>query len=360
MLIVDLLVNTKRYKNGKKVPNNHVKYFEYPIIKIESIDPDDEGLYQCLAKNDFGEASSNFYLHLRPKRMMAGNGPTNAQCYPMDGNTMYVTFDKEDPSNKIQYFIATDSPRDFLSQIAIDATSSSFKIDSNKAKLIKPLKPFYLYMRNMQPLAHNMIMSTLSKPIICATQGIEPRFVKPPQGIFLRWDAPANGMNITSYTIQFLNNTPNPLRFINEVVGTYETFPTYVSYEDVDKKLEKIPAKSTNQKEWTEVQVPGNVTGFLIINTEEIDVRILGTVREDGELFEQDLSYLSWTKIKAADYSLDPIRLGEVNPRGVEIIWDGLNSGKCAEVCSILKQEFINRGPVDGTQCKQIAKSSEM
>lgn len=350
----------KRYKNGKKVPNNHVKYFEYPIIKIESIDPEDEGLYQCLARNDFGEVSTNFYLHVRPKRMMQGNGPENAKCYPMDKNTIYVTFNKEDSSNKIQYFIATDTPRDFLSQISIDATSTSFKIDSKKANLIRPLKPFYLYMRNMQPLGSNMIMSALSKPVICATQGIEPRFVKPPHGIFLRWDAPDTGMNITSYTIQFRNSTSDALTFTNEVIGTYETFPTYVSYDEVEKKLEKIPANNTIRSEWSEVQVPGNVTGLLIINTETIDVRILGTVSEDGELFKQDLQYLPWSEIKSSDFSLDPLRLGEVNSRGVEIQWNGLEKSECAEVCSQPKQELIARGPPAGIHCMDMSTSSEM
>lgn len=271
----------------------------------------------------------------------------------MDKNVIEVTFDKEAQTNKIQYFIASDSPRDFYSTVTLNYSSISFKIDTSMASIFKPLKPFYLYMRNIVPNGGKMIVSQLSQPIICASQGIAPKFVKPPSGIFLRWDTPSTDSNVTSFTIQFQNNkTSNPVIFINEVIGSYEKWPTYVSWNDVQNSLQRISVKNSNKTDWNEVQVPGNVTGLYIINTEEINVRIFGTVLESGELLDQNLEALSWTNIKASSISLEPLKLGEIDSRGVEIFWNGLDSVKCAHMCAELKQDFISRDSRDKFKCE--------
>jgi hypothetical protein len=343
-----------RYKNGEKVPNNHVKHFEYPIVKIETIDPQDEGLYQCFARNEYGEVSNNFYLHVRPNTPMLDDPPQKAKCFPMDKNFIYVTFSPERPSNKIQYYVAFDNPREFHNEPSFDVAIKSVKINTNVARVYKPFKPFYLYLRNMLPTGKILQVSQLSKPIVCATQGIEPVFVKPPNGIFFRWDTPQTDSPITGYTIQFLNNrTSNRMSFGKEVVGSYENFPTYVAWNDVVETLTKIPAKSSNQTDWTEVQVPGNVTGIYIINTEEVTVRILGTVQEDGKLFPQDLQYLGWHNLKASTYTKVPLRLGEVDSRGVEISWSGLDTVECAHACALLKQPMF-RDSKDRLKCEEM------
>lgn len=272
----------------------------------------------------------------------------------MDKGVIHVTYDKEMPSNKIQYFIASDSPRDFYSHVSVDLNSFGFKIDTRAASIFKPFKPFYLYMRNLLPSGPKIVLSQLSKPIRCATQGIEPKFVKPSTGIFLRWDTPATDTNVTSYTIQFQKNeTSAPVSFIEEVIGTFDEFPPYISWEDIQPNLQKIPAKNNNQTDWTEVVVPGNVTGLYIPNTDEINVRILGSVLDSGELFEQDTQYLSWTNIKASTFSLAPLRLGLVDSHGAEILWSGLENVQCASACAIMKGPIINRGD-SMTKCEKM------
>ena len=47
----------------------------------------------------------------------------------------------------------------------------------------------------------------------------------------------------------------------------------------------------------TEIRVPGNVTGILIPNTNNITVRIYVPIDDDGVEFKQDLSYLEWTTV---------------------------------------------------------------
>jgi hypothetical protein len=290
---------------------------------------------------------------------MLMNAPQNAKCFPMDKGEVLVTFDKEIATNKIQFFVASDSPRDFHSALALNATIKSFVIDSKAAGFYKPLKPFYLYMRNMSPSGSNraaMVLSQLSKPIKCATQGIEPKFVKAESGIFLRWEAPKTDSNVTSYTIQFLTNgSADSLVFNGEVIGTYEIFPMYVSWETVEKKLDKISVKSSNNTEWSEVKVPGNVTGLYILKTDEINVRILGSVMEDGELFEQDLKYITWTNIKASSISLEPLEISEIESRSAVISWGkALVIKNCTAVCSNLKSEIISRDSSDKFQCAKM------
>lgn len=352
--MIEFFLPLNRYKNGVKVPNNHVKYFEYPIVKIETIDPEDEGLYQCLARNDYGEVSKTFYLHVRPTIMM-NHAPQNAKCFPMDNNMIHVTFDKESPLTKIQYFIASDSPRDFHSQLPRGVTTKSFTIDTKTESIFRPLKPFYLYMRSMMPEGIKMVISQLSKPIFCATQGIEPKFVKAPNGIFLRWETPATDSNITGYTIQFLNNkTASPVVFQNEVVGTYVKLPTFVSWSEVSKNNVKFPARNHVKAGWTEVQVSGNVTGLYIPNADEVTVRILGSVMEGGELFPQNLDSLSWTNIKASSVSLEPLELDEVESREAKITWKGLEDISCAHMCSTLKNEIISRDSDSKLKCEKM------
>lgn len=286
---------------------------------------------------------------------MMNHGPQNAKCYPMDNNNIFVTFDKEDSMNRIHYFIASDAPRDFHSQLTANVSPKSFTIDTNTMKVFKPLKPFYLYMRNMVPIRTRMVMSQLSKPIVCATQGIEPKFVKPTGGIFFRWEIPITDSNVTGYTIQFLNNeTTNPITFEKGIIGTYEDWPTYVSWGAIEPNLVRIPAKSFNRTDWTEVQVPGNVTGIYIVNIEEVNVRILGSVLEGGELFQQDIQHLKWTNIKSSSFSLEQLKISEIESRGVDVIWTGLDTLTCAFVCSVLKQDFISRDASEKLKCEKM------
>lgn len=358
MLLQSKLIKSsisKRFKNGRKIPNNHVKYFEYPIAKIETIDPDDEGFYQCLAKNDFGEVSANFYLHIRYSELL-DRPPQHAKCFPMDKGFIFVTYDKEIATNMIQYYIASDNPRDFFSHISEAGKSKSFKIDTVSTSIFKPLKPFYLYMRNLQQVSKNMAVSELSKPIRCASQGIEPKFVKPLTGLFLYWSAPFTDTNITSYTLQFeKNDALNPVYLKDEVIGTYELFQEFVSWEEVEDKRQKISAKNKNQTNWTEVTLPGNVTGLYIPNIEEVNVRILGTVLESGEIFEQDLKYLSWNNIKASTFVKVRLSLNEFDAHTADIEWTGLDSLKCIpSVCVIMKGiPIVNRGGLN-FKCEQM------
>lgn len=366
LLLINWTNNQKlyqRYKNGEPIPNNHVKYNEYPIVKIETVDPVDEGAYQCVARNDYGEAISTYYVHVVP-RLLFDDAPLNPRCFPKNNGIITVEFETSNPVNGIQYFIASDSPRNFYPQLSQDVKGSSFDIDTRQLSFIKPLKPFYLYMRNLKQVStteggHKMIISQLSKPVMCATQGIEVKLVKPENGeraIFLRWDAPKD-LNVTGYTIQLQNNdTSNQITFANEVIGSYMKWPSVVNWAMIanNNNLVKIPANSTNATSWTELRVPGNVTGLYIINTDEVSVRLLGSVLEGGEIFAQNLKGLDFKNIKASNIILQPLLIGDIESRGAEIYWRGLNDLKCAsQMCWLMVLQSMDRGG-DKSNCEEM------
>jgi hypothetical protein len=345
-----------------------VKYFEYPIGKIETNDPEDEGLYQCIARNDYGDAVNSIYLHIR-KRQLLDNVPQDAQCYPMNGNDVFVTYRQETHDNMIQYIVAADNPRQFLPKIINNLAPENFKIEhasADLANIVRPLRKFYLYMRNMSPqkteninsdnIKINMLMSRLSKPIVCAAQGFKPNFIKSNKGIFFTWDVSEVIDVITYFTIQFRNDEGDPsFTFANLIIGTNISSPTYSP--DNAESLIKIPIKSSrnieeNGVKWLEIQIPGETTGIFVVNVQSLSVRILGSTNPDGSLFDQDLSRLEWYTISSTDISIELITVADVEPRSVLIRWSHFDGVKCAKVCAQKKQTSIVRDTSKSNFCE--------
>lgn len=331
------------------IPNNHVKYFEYPFAKIESTDPEDEGLYQCIARNDYGNAVNSFYLHVNMTSMVE-NVPRDTKCFPMNRNSVFVTFKPEVSENMIQYLMASDSsPRQFEAMFHSAKKSFTIEPTGQSAKFLKPLKKFYLYMRNMVPgagggLKQKVELSRLSKPVVCATQGFEPKFYKSPEGIFFNWNTDFADENepITSFFIQLQirrNGITDSVKFERGIIGTYEKMTKDNYWSEGDSNWDRIPIINSKEEELedgtkvTEIQVPGNVTGIFVVNARELSVRILGTTQPDGRLFEQDLRYLYWYNITAADISIEPISIGDIESRNVRVSWKGLKNFDCKRVC---------------------------
>lgn len=351
-----------RYKNGELINSTYVRHYQDSILRFESIDPEDEGIYQCFARNGFEEISSSFYLHIRPS-IMIDRPPMNARCYPKDDHSMLVTFDRQDFFNPIVYYIATDNPYEWNPAVpSSDSIKRNSFVIKFSSSMYKPFVPFLIFMRNMKTGKEKMDTSQLSKPIQCAMQGVEPQFVKPnSSGIFLRWDIPQTKYPVTSFTIQFRNNsTSNQVFFTDTIVGVSKHWTSgYISWESVASSMQTISVVNRNKTDWdnaniTEVKVPGNVSGIYIPNTDEIHVRILGSVSKDGELFEQDHQYLSWKTLKSSTHNLVPIEHGEIQSRGVEIKYNGLDAFNCAEICSNLKIEFITRDSRENFKCDKM------
>lgn len=301
---------------------------------------------------------------------MVENVPRETKCFPMNKNSVFVTFKPEGSVNMIQYLMASDSsPRQFESVINLATKSFNIEPVGQNAKFLAPLKKFYLYMRNVVAASggggytQKVELSRMSKPVVCATQGFEPKFCKSPEGIFFTWETDLIDENepIKSFYVQLQirgNGITDSEQFDNGIIGTYEKMSKHNCGSGNDSNLEKISVIKSKKQElddgtkWSEIQVPGNVTGIYVVNARELSVRILGTTRPDGELFEQDLRYLYWYNITALDISIEPISISDIKSRNVRVSWKGLKSFDCKRVC--VEKRVIIRDTTKDNRCEKM------
>lgn len=129
-------------------------------------------------------------------------------------------------------------------------------------------------------------------------------------GIFIWWQKITH-INVTAYLIQFKSEETTTFA---SVIGTTRTIDEFETWNDVYDDLISIPAttnihpndqndapKSPSNGNKTisivELRVDGNVSGILIPNKHEIEVRILmRIIDDDGELI-QDMKYVEWKKV---------------------------------------------------------------
>lgn len=305
------------------------------------MEPTDEGSYQCFARNEYGEASATFYLHVQPRSIIR-KPPNNLKCQATDNGDLRVAFEQDSAEsyNAIQYLAAygnderdTGVEKDKISNRGVEISKSNFLS-------AKPLKPFHFYVRLMQiSKMGGLLLSLLSEPAICAFQQIEPKFIKASNGSFLGWDIDVADEDIskTIITIQFLKNgTTDALSFSNEVVGSYEKIDDFKTWNDIEKSLQKISVNSSDHRTYTEIKVPGNVTGILIIKVDEVFVRIFGSIEVNGMHIEQDYENMKWKSLKSP---YENITVTDIQSRSISITWNGLDSYECMKACTYLKQD---------------------
>lgn len=311
------------------------------MLKFLSVEPSDEGVYQCFARNEFGEASTTFYVHVNPRSIL-NDKPLHPKCHTTDDGDLNVTFSrrKDEKYSLFSYLAAyedLESDSGFSSAFMPD---SHFIIKRSDLRSARALKPFHLYMRTMLSNNINLIVSRLSEPMICAFQQIVPKFVKANNGSFLGWeiDVPEKDLNKTIITIQFLKNgSSDALSFIDEVVGSYEKVDDFKTWNDIEKSLQKISVNSSDRGTFTEIKVSGNVTGILIIKVEEIFVRIFGSIEENGTHIQQDYESVKWKSLKSP---YETVNVFDIQSRSIMISWIGLDSHECLRACTYLKQDI--------------------
>uniref|UniRef100_W4VR48 Putative neural cell adhesion molecule l1 n=1 Tax=Corethrella appendiculata TaxID=1370023 RepID=W4VR48_9DIPT len=246
------------YKNGREIKNTFVTHYEYPTLKIHSIDPEDEGLYQCFARNEVAEISTSHYLSIRnknqykqmPKRL------ENVKCFPIDSSTLFVKFDTRDTLNYVIYYMSSENPFSWLSASPTTILgNNSIKISGN----LIPFKPYAIFLRGLAEMDARTTnlgggdglapgkkipfrITRLSKAVKCATQGLRIQSAIFPNGIFIWWPN-SEQIGSTSFTIQFWHNdSTNPTIFSKHIIGTYAQLDDYMSYQEIEPSLMKIVA----------------------------------------------------------------------------------------------------------------------
>lgn len=309
-------------------------------MKFVSSDPSDEGSYQCFARNEYGEASATFYVHVQPRNFL-NHPPLHPKCHTTDEGDLNVTFTQKNHEqfSGVYYYAAYDN---FESDTGFNnaVLDNNLIIKRSELKSVKGLKPFHLYMRLMLSVNSNFVLSLLSEPAICAFQQIEPKFMKASNGSFLGWDIDVSEEDLskTIITIQFLKNgTIDAPSFTNEVVGSYEKIDDFKTWNDIEKSLQKIAVNSSDHGAFTEIKVRGDVTGILIIKVEEVFVRIFGSIEENGTHIEQDYENIRWKSLKSP-YEI--VSVTDIQSRSITISWSGLDSYECLRACTYLKQDI--------------------
>lgn len=174
------------YKNGREIKNSYIIHYNYPILRINTIDPEDEGLYQCVAKNEAGESSVSMYLSIRDKDKYKrlSRRPDSIQCFPLDTTSLFIRFDHamhHINTEYVMYYLASDSPYSWFSSPPTQLlTNNSLKITGT---MIAPFRNYTVYLRacsvtnvqeaeNIGPVGKKQVIpSRLSRGIQCTSQG---------------------------------------------------------------------------------------------------------------------------------------------------------------------------------------------
>uniref|UniRef100_A0A182VYL2 Uncharacterized protein n=1 Tax=Anopheles minimus TaxID=112268 RepID=A0A182VYL2_9DIPT len=258
------------YKNGRELTSNYIVHYNYPMLQINTLDPEDEGLYQCMARNAAGEISASSYLTIRDKQKYRHKAKRleGIRCYPADTTSLYLTFTVPPHVSSnieyVMYYLASDDPfRWYSSPPTHLAANGSLRISG---KMVEPFRNYTVFLRacsvsdisgveNIRGSAtqgmQKVIPSRLSRGVRCASQGypILSTFF-PNNGIFIWWPK-YDSVQPTAFTIQLRHGgNSNLTTFTNQIIGTVDPLDDYMSHEEVSPLLGKIDAETKELQDW--------------------------------------------------------------------------------------------------------------
>jgi hypothetical protein len=136
------------YRNGVEIENSYLVYHVNSTLKINSIDPEDEGVYQCEARNEADTIMTSFYVAVRDRLRYKYNNKRaeSVRCYPLDISSLYVEFVAQERYKFVTYFLATQNPHTWSSKVEMTITNNSFKISDN----IEPFRNYAVFMRGFK------------------------------------------------------------------------------------------------------------------------------------------------------------------------------------------------------------------
>lgn len=333
------------YRNGQQIKSNSVTVVDGGLLKIHSVDPRDEGIYQCFAKSEFGQSFTAAYLTVRTSDVhMKLPKLYGIKCYPINYASVLVTFRATEPVDMITYYLKGEEPHAWNAIPPIRTNLRKFVISDH----MDPLREYTLHLRGLMKAATEpsmrmkqesmLITSRLSKGVKCQTQGMDVLSTAFPDHIFIWWPKAANGntrksnysLAVDHFLVQLWNNETlnNPDLFSSEVIGTTSTVDEYKTWDEIEKLLVKIPAKanfinstyaldsppnfvvseelprkkalrptSRMHLNVTEIRVAGHVTGLLIPNTKRVLARVIG-VKAGEVVMDEELKYVQWREVR--------------------------------------------------------------
>ncbi|KAL7728930.1 hypothetical protein ACLKA6_004263 [Drosophila palustris] len=355
------------YHNGAPLNSSYTRYISGNELHIHSFDPEEEGIYQCFARNVAGEDSVTG--ELRFKRQPEQPNPLqNIRCYPHSFHTINVTFDSRIMESMFVVHIVLSNPHQWSSFAPMKLNLTSFVVISTGLPVYRP---FALITRFLTPTSEvrsgsivpqQMIQSSLrSPPVVCCTQGLLLRLIHLGNDTFVKWSQ-AELNNKKYFILQFsINHThPHPAQLLDGPLhGTVTpveekadevrrhltiikplnqsaacTVMKNAEYEVLDNEVDDVTLEM--EEDIFSLVVDASVTGLLLQHFSRIKMRVL-IITSENEFLAQDFRYVQWKIIEngTSDQSNMSFRLSTVESRMLAFKFlDSLND-TCVYECHL-------------------------
>ncbi|KAH8407081.1 hypothetical protein KR222_006111 [Zaprionus bogoriensis] len=316
------------YHNGALLSSSYTRYISGNELHIHSFDPEEEGIYQCFARNVAGEDSA--VGELRFKRQPEQLNPLqNIRCYPHSFHTINVTFDSRTLESMFVVHIVQSNPHQWSSFAPMKLNHTSFVVISTGLPVYRP---FALITRFLTPTSdmrsggnvpQQMILSSLRSPaVVCCTQGLLLRLVHLGNDTFVKWSQ-GDLENKKYFIVQFsVNHThPHPAQLLDgPLYGTVtpvEEKPDEIrrqlsvvrplnqsaaatvlrnaEHEVLDNEVDDMTLEM--EEDIYSLVVEASVTGLLLQHFSRIKMRVL-IITSENEFLAQDFRYVQWKIIE--------------------------------------------------------------
>ncbi|ALC47650.1 CG6490, partial [Drosophila busckii] len=316
------------YHNGAPLNSSYTRYISGNELHIHSFDPEEEGIYQCFARNVAGEDSVTG--EMRFKRQPEQPNPLqNIRCYPHSFHTINVTFDSRTLESMFVVHIVRSNPHSWSSLTPMKLNHSSFVVISNSLPVYRPFALITRFLYATSELnpgsisAQRLILSSLRSPaVICCTQGLMLRLVHLGNDTFVKWSQ-AELEDKKYFIIQFsINHThPHPAQLLEGPLhGTLApvaekpekvrrlltviqplnltaaaTVLHNAEHEVLDNEVDDVTLEM--EEDIFSIVVHANVTGLLLQHFSRIKMRVL-IITAENEFLAQDFRYVQWKTIE--------------------------------------------------------------
>ncbi|KAH8246819.1 hypothetical protein KR032_000847 [Drosophila birchii] len=365
------------YHNGAPLNSSYTRYINGNELQIHSFDPEEEGIYQCVARNVAGEDSATGELRFK-HQMEHVNMLQNIRCYPHSFHTINITFDSRMLESMFVVYIVRSNPHSWTSFAPMKLNQTSYVVISTNLPVYQP---FALITRFLYPITEvrsgtvvpqQMILSSnRSPPVTCCTQGLMLRPIAVGNDTFVKWSQ-GQLENKKYFILQFsINHTnPHPEQLLNgSLYGTLS--PVEEKADEVRRHLTLIQPlnqtaaanvlrnaeheQDTENDEMTleleddifSMVVDASVTGMLLQRFTRIKMRVL-IITSENEFLGQDFRYVQWKIIEngTSEQANMPFRLVTIESRALAFKFlDSLNETCVVECHMVIPMPFPSQEP---------------
>uniref|UniRef100_A0A1I8PTL1 Uncharacterized protein n=1 Tax=Stomoxys calcitrans TaxID=35570 RepID=A0A1I8PTL1_STOCA len=360
------------YHNGAQFSSSFTRYINGNELMIPSFDPEENGIYQCFARNVAGEVYTAGEIRLRNRGDEKPNPLRNIRCFAHTFNSVNVTFEAEGTVNLFVAHIVQTNPFRWISPYSPMKLNASYIIIDKHLPYIKPFELITRVLMTTSEISmgnnqtQHTIQSTLrSLPVTCCTQGLPPRILHFGNDTFVTWsitDFNNKKYFIIQFAINFTQPHPEEL-FRPHLMGTLQH--VNLTLQDISQKLTSIEpvnqleakrilknaitsysdndASIANDLEPDEdiysLVLHANVTGLMLSNFTRLKLRVL-VITSDNENLAQDFRYVEWKTVfnDTGEFIATPYHLTIVESRMLLFHFQDSFNESCVQVCHLQLQ----------------------